>query len=79
MGMFDDIKYRMDCPMCGRELHGFQSKDGGCGLQTLTPRDLAKQANPGLGYGVTFYSGCKHCGTWVDIKFRHHDPDGASS
>ena len=75
MGMFDDITYTMTCPICGHEMRNFQSKDGGCALQKLTPAELARQAAPGIGYGVYFYSDCDKCGTWVDVKFRNRNPD----
>lgn len=70
MGMFDDIRYEMDCPMCGANLRGFQSKDGDCALQKLTPAELAEQADPGIAYGVEFYTMCDDCKTWVEVKFK---------
>lgn len=69
MGMFDDVLYEADCPFCGHELRGWQSKDGECDLAKLTPKQLAEQANPGIEYGeVTFYTSCDECGTWVDVR-----------
>ncbi len=71
MGMFDDIQHTMPCPLCGSKLTGFQSKDGYCSLQRLTPVELAAQADPGLHYGVEFYTSCGNCRTWVEVKLRH--------
>lgn len=71
MGMFDDIKYTAPCPICGKTLDGFQSKDGRCCLAKLTPGQLWQQSEaPTMAepYArVTFYTSCKDCGTWVDI------------
>ncbi|AMS02550.1 hypothetical protein BJD55_gp001 [Gordonia phage Yvonnetastic] len=79
MGMFDDVVYQAYCPWCGKNLTDWQSKDAGCCLDDLTPRDLYEQARIGKERwygpiagkiergGVTFYTTCSGCGTSVDI------------
>jgi len=56
MGMFDyivtpDVK----CPGCKEPLSGFQSKDGPCGLDTLSHTEVDN-----------FYTHCK-CGFWIQF------------
>ncbi len=66
MGMFDDIKFEMDCPSCGEKVDGFQSKDGGCFMDTL---DFWEVNN--------FYSSCRNCHAWIEFnrkKPRQPDP-----
>jgi hypothetical protein len=82
MGMFDDITYEAPCPICGKPLTRWQSKDGGCGLQNLTPAQLweqsaetrawrKEQALPHIfGEHAKFYTGCNGCGTNVEIRLE---------
>jgi hypothetical protein len=63
--MFDDITYEAPCPICGKQLNGWQSKSAGCGLQDLTPSELWKQRRDDD--SAHFYTGCRDCGTWMDI------------
>jgi hypothetical protein len=56
MGMFDDIKYELDCPACGTHLSGFQSKDGPCEMLLLEPREVEH-----------FYNSCPGCNAWIDF------------
>jgi hypothetical protein len=58
MGMFDYVEYEVDCPFCGEELSGFQSKDGECSLATIKPEDVQR-----------FYTSCEHCGNWVEYEY----------
>lgn len=62
MGMFDYVKYSAPCPKCGTVLIGWQSKDAGCNLDTLEPKDV--------GY---FYDFCDKCrvmiGATVEREF----------
>ena len=48
MGMFDEIDFKFDCPICKNELHDFQSKDGRCLMNMLQPSDV-----------TTFYDSCR--------------------
>lgn len=71
MGMFDEITYEAPCPWCGATITGWQSKDGECELSTLTPQELHEEAHGPEGTDpITFYTGCRECGSWVDIKTR---------
>jgi DNA polymerase II large subunit len=51
VGMFDDIKYKTNCPVCSCVVTGFQSKDGDCFLNLLSPLEV-----------LNFYSSCDNCG-----------------
>ena len=55
MGMFDYIKYEMDCPKCGNKLNKFQSKDGLCCLARLEYWEVDN-----------FYAFCQ-CGACVEF------------
>lgn len=69
MGMFDDIKYEAPCPICGEPITGWQSKDGPCVLDRMTPAELAAVADSGWReQSALFYTSCDKCNTWVDIK-----------
>lgn len=56
MGMFDNVRFEMKCPLCGESVNGFQSKDGPCELLDLEPKDVRD-----------FYDSCK-CGAHFDFK-----------
>ncbi len=62
MGMFDYVKAEHDCPKCGKTLTGWQSKDGPCLLETLTPDDVD-----------SYYDICD-CGEWVEY-WRERGPN----
>lgn len=57
MGMFDHVKFRMDCPTCGKVVDGFQTKRGRRLLDVL---EFWETTN--------FYSFCEHCGTWIEFE-----------
>lgn len=63
MGMFDYIKYKADCEVCGAELKDFQSKDGPCDLKELKPKHVDY-----------FYAYCDNCKAyhafWVKRKCK---------
>lgn len=63
MGMFDWIDFKCECPLCGHEVVGFQSKDGPCQLDTLKPWEVRN-----------FYSGCVECGGWVEFIISPNAP-----
>lgn len=83
MGMFDWVKYEAECQKegCNNVLTQWQSKDGYCVLNNLTPEKLLEQ---GGGYS-TFYDSCSECGTWntftiipptpMRIKAGLHSPE----
>lgn len=56
MGMFDYINFKCDCPVCGAEIEGFQSKDGPSDLVTLEYWEVDR-----------FYSECPKCLAWIDF------------
>lgn len=59
MGLYDNIEAPdIPCPSCGKPLHGWQSKDGPCYLETLDFRNVDN-----------FYTGCS-CGEWVEFTRR---------
>ena len=57
MGMYDNIRYEMDCPKCETRVASFQSKDGVCMLIEL---DFWEVNN--------FYSDCPKCGAWIEFN-----------
>lgn len=64
MGMFDWVNFKgVPCPQCGAAMHGFQSKDAHCELDTVEPDGLS-----------TFYAGCRRCRTWVQYSRDCHPP-----
>jgi len=58
MGMFDNVRFEMDCPKCGAKLSDFQTTEGQCIMGTL---DFWEVRN--------FYTLCK-CGTWIEFTRR---------
>ena len=65
MGMFDYIRYVMDCPKCGAEMDSFQSKDGDCCLSTLEFWEVNN-----------FYDSCDKCEAWVEFDLKHREKRG---
>ena len=66
MGMYDCVKYKMDCPECGKKLDSFQSKDGKCMLAQIEFWEVNN-----------FYDLCGNCGAWIEfnrIKPRKREP-----
>lgn len=59
MGMFDWINIKIPCPKCGKEITGFQSKDGDCLLACL---EFWQVDN--------FYSYCDHCKATIDFTLK---------
>jgi len=59
MGMFDWINFKIPCPKCGREISGFQSKDGDCLLRCL---EFWQVDN--------FYSYCEHCEAMIEYTLN---------
>ena len=65
MGLYDEVNFEMNCPICGQKVNDFQTKDVGCCMSTIEIKDL-----PGV---ARFYGGCNNCGLW--IEFRKDAPD----
>ena len=59
MGIYDDVKFEMECPNCKNKVNDFQSKDGACRMHTL---DFWEVNN--------FYSSCPHCNTWIEFTIK---------
>jgi len=59
MGMYDNVNFEMDCPICGERVDDFQTRDGDCLLKTLSPCDVDN-----------FYSCCRKCNSFIDIQQR---------
>ena len=53
MGMFDTVKYKAPCWKCGEPITEFQSKDGECMLEIVTPKQVGN-----------FYGSCYKCHAW---------------
>lgn len=59
MGMFDYIKHKDNCPLCGIALEGFQSKDSECLLEEIEPEKVQK-----------FYTSCDNCGISIEYNWE---------
>jgi hypothetical protein len=53
MGMYDYVKYKDNCHVCGEPLSGFQSKNWLCDFLELEPVEVQK-----------FQTSCKKCRAW---------------
>ena len=65
--MFDNMDIEIQCPYCGRNIIGFQTKDGGCYLHTYVPGGTVDETDGNDGYNsgkepTSFYcyAGCNH-------------------
>ena len=56
MGMFDEVNLTCECPKCGKEVGGFQTKDLRCTLMTVSP---IRPDN--------YYSKCDNCKNWIEF------------
>jgi len=59
MGIFDHVNYKMDCPKCGKEVSGFQTKDLGSWFETVEYWQCDN-----------FYSSCDYCNTWIEFILK---------
>lgn len=59
MGLFDTVKYSMNCPCCGETIPDFQTKDNDPCLLEVEPWTV-----------TNFYSGCPHCSAWIEFNLR---------
>lgn len=66
MGMFDDVKFKMLCPVCKEMIDDFQTKSMGKTMSEYSVSELPDKAN--------FYSSCHKCGLWAEF-IKHHLPN----
>jgi len=59
MGMFDWVKFEMNCPKCGGKVDGFQTKDLDRSLSVVEINDINN-----------FYAPCDKCGAWIEFDRR---------
>jgi uncharacterized protein (UPF0212 family) len=59
MGMYDEIKFKTNCPNCNAEVNSFQSKDGACNLEKLNYCEVDR-----------FYTICKNCEAWIEYSIE---------
>jgi len=57
MGMFDYIKFEIECPVCKEKVKDFQSKYGPCILKTLEFWEVNN-----------FYASCPKCNSWIEFN-----------
>jgi hypothetical protein len=57
MGTFDSVNFKMFCPSCGKEVTGWQTKQGPDAMLTLEPSDVDN-----------FHSSCHGCGIWYEFE-----------
>jgi len=57
--MYDNVDYECVCPVCKSKVGGFQSKDGECVLDTISPNEVNN-----------FYSSCSKCGCWIEFEAK---------
>lgn len=58
MGMFDNVRFEMKCPVCGNPLNNFQCKDEE-GSGSLITLDYWEVDN--------FYDRCDKCESWIEF------------
>ena len=59
MGLFDYIRFEIECPSCKNKIKDFQSKDGECYMYVLEFWEVNN-----------FYARCSFCGTWIDYTIK---------
>ena len=70
MGMFDTIIYEStECHQCSEPVVSYQSKDGNCELQDLTPAELLEQSGESRAH---FYGYC-HDDDWNNGQPHHRN------
>lgn len=57
MGMFDYVNVKIECPICGKTLKSFQSKDAKCVMNTIDPM-----------YVDNFYNICFGCNSRIEFS-----------
>lgn len=63
MGMYDYVDFECECPKCGKQLKGFQTKDLDCSLEQVKPWETER-----------FYSFCNNCKTYIQYNRIVKDP-----
>lgn len=56
MGMYDDVKFEMTCPLCHSLVFDFQSKNKDCQLELLEVLEVEN-----------FYANCDNCDLWINF------------
>lgn len=59
MGLFNHVRFEMDCPKCGTRLKDFQTKDGYPTMDTVNYWECHN-----------FYTWCENCNTWVEFNLK---------
>lgn len=59
MGMFDWVKFEIECPNCKTKMDNFQSKDRSCSMFHLEFWEVDN-----------FYDSCIKCNTWVEYFLK---------
>ena len=62
MGMFDEIIFEMNCPVCGIKVDNFQSRDSDCKLQKLKFTEVDH-----------FYTMCNGCSAWIEYTLKRDE------
>jgi len=57
MGTFDYVNFKMFCPSCGKEVIGWQTKQGPNAMLKIEPSDVDN-----------FYSSCDGCGLSYEFE-----------
>ena len=55
MGMYDNVLFEMDCPVCGGKVSDFQTKDRDNSLDVVLPWSV-----------TNFYTSCDNCTLWIE-------------
>jgi len=63
MGAFDRVNFAMSCPLCSKEVTGFQTKD----RKDHRRRDYESYFDPAS--LKRFYTFCGHCGAWIEFCY----------
>ena len=57
MSSFDYVNVKVECPHCGNDVIGFQSKDNVCGMGVIDPK-----------FVNNFYTDCDYCGRYIEFS-----------
>lgn len=57
MGLYDYVKYSMNCPNCGEKVDQFQTNDSTCEMKEVNFWEIDK-----------FYDSCENCNTWIEFN-----------
>lgn len=57
MGIFNNVKFEINCPYCSRKIDSFQTKDGDLCMVTVEFWEVDN-----------FYDSCDGCGAWIEFN-----------